>query len=245
MAGATDGIRAHDILLSYAPLSKHGYCWYYVWQAYAAAGAWTSMGSTPTALAAWNVTSGRHPGDWNPPHGAAIWLGRRYSDGNDSGDVFIAGAYDGDHAATDYPGWGQTGRVSIQGRINQTGREYLGWSDHVLDCPITSAIAPEPPKPDPPTWKEGNMFIIHNATSPDQKVLVTVDAGQIRCYYLEDPYERAVFLAVSPSIPVAPCDDPTFDGFLQRAGYVYGAPVPLIDVNAANVDEGPGRGHGK
>jgi hypothetical protein len=138
MATSTDGVRAHDILLGYEPLSKHGYCWYYVWQAYAAAGASTSMGSTPTAYAAWNVTSGRHPGDRNPPHGAAIWLGRRYSDGNLDGDVFIAGAYDGDHAATDQPGWGQTGTTSIQGRMNLTGREYLGWTDHVLDCPITT-----------------------------------------------------------------------------------------------------------
>ena len=234
MSTATDGRAAHGILLSFEPLSKHGYCWYYVWRAYAAAGASTSMGSTPTAYAAWNVTSGRHPGDWNPPPGAAIWLGRRY-DGNLDGDVFIAGEYDGDHAATDQPGWGQTGTTSIRGRMDLTGREYLGWSDHVLDCPITSALPPEPPKPDPPKWREGNMFIIHNEQNPDQLVLVTVDGGQIRCRYLEDPYERAVFVAVGPSIPVAPCDNPTFDGFLERAGYVYGAPIPLVDVNAANV----------
>jgi hypothetical protein len=155
MGSATDGQRAHDILLSYAPLSKHGYCWYYVWQAYAAAGASTGMGSTPTALAAWNVTQGRHEGDWNPPPGAAIWLGRRY-DGNSDGDVFIAGQYDGDHAATDYPGWGQVGRCSIQQRISQTGREYLGWSDHVLDCPIVLGGAPVPPNHDE---KGVTMFI--------------------------------------------------------------------------------------
>lgn len=136
MATPTDGRRAHDVLLSFEPLAKYGYCWYYVWQAYKAAGASTNAPSTPTAYDGWLATQGKHPGDRNPPPGAAIWLGRRHSDGNMAGDVFIAGAYDGDHAATDQPSWGQTGVTSIQGRINLTGREYLGWSDHVLDCPI-------------------------------------------------------------------------------------------------------------
>lgn len=137
MATATDGQRAHDILLGFEPLSRKGACWYYVWQAYAAAGASTSMGSTPTAYKGWQATQGKHPGDMNPPPGAAIWLGRRYSDGNMDGDVFIAGGTNGDQsAATDQPTWYQTGLVSIQGRMNLTGREYLGWSDHVLDCPI-------------------------------------------------------------------------------------------------------------
>ncbi len=130
-----DGKKAHDALLSFAPLANKGLCWHYVWQAYKSAGAATSQGSTPTAYAAWNQTSGKHY-DRNPPEGAAIWLGRRTSDGNMDGDVFIAGAYDGDHAATDYPSWYGVGRCTIQQRINQTGREYLGWSDHILDCPI-------------------------------------------------------------------------------------------------------------
>lgn len=156
MATATDGRKAHGILLGYEPLSKHGYCWYYVWRAYAAAGASTSMGSTPTALAAWNVTQGRHPGDWNPPAGAAIWLGKRY-DGNADGDVFIAGEYDGDHAATDQPSWGQTGTTSIRARMNLTGREYLGWSDHVLDCPITTGGTVPPVNPE--TEELTDMFI--------------------------------------------------------------------------------------
>lgn len=136
MATSTDGQRAHDILLGYEPLQLHGYCWYYVWEAYAAAGASTSMGSTPTAYAASKQTKGMHRGDKNPPAGAAIWLGRRSSDGNMDGDVFIAGDADGRHAATDQPTYGQTGLVSIAGRMNLTGREYIGWSDHVLDCPI-------------------------------------------------------------------------------------------------------------
>lgn len=147
MAHDTDGPAAHDHLLSFEPLDNGGWCWHYVWNAYAQAGASTGMGSTPTALKGWEATSGKHPGDWHPPHGAAIWLGRRY-DGNMDGDVFIAGAYDGDHAATDEPGWHQTGLTSIEARMNLCGREYLGWSDHVLDCPIIGAAAPEP-EPEP------------------------------------------------------------------------------------------------
>jgi hypothetical protein len=53
------------------------------------------------------------------------------------GDVFIAGKFDGDHAATDYPGWYDVSRCTIQARMNQTGREYLGWSDDFLGNWIT------------------------------------------------------------------------------------------------------------
>ena len=130
-----DGRRAHEILLGFEPLTRYGACWYYVWQAYAQAGAWTDMGSTPTAYEGWNATSGKHPGDRNPPYGAAIWLGRRY-DGNMDGDVFIAGPVDGDHSATDQANYGYTGWTSIQARMDLCGREYLGWTDHVMDCPI-------------------------------------------------------------------------------------------------------------
>ena len=176
MATATDGRKAHGILLGFEPLSKHGYCWYCVWRGDAAAGASTSMGSTPTAYAAWNVTKGRHPGDWNPPPGAAIWLGRRY-DGNVDGDVFIAGEFDGDHAATDQPGWGQTGTTSIRGRMDLTGREYLGWSDHVLDCPITTAITPGPdPAPDPQEV-EDMAFIANVSVGNPQGAFLIIPNG--------------------------------------------------------------------
>ena len=147
MSGARDGAWAHDILLSFAPLSRHG-------PAGITCGRHTRRRARgPT----WDprrprskdgkLTQGKHPGDWNPPRGAAIWLGRRY-DGNMDGDVFIAGAYDGDHSATDQPTYGKTGVTSIQVRLNLCGREYLGWSDHVLDCPIIGAIPPEP-EPEP------------------------------------------------------------------------------------------------
>lgn len=136
MATETDGARAHDILLSFEPLGGRGLCWRYVWQAYKEAGASTDAGSTPTAFRGWEVSHGKHPGDRNPPFGAAVWLGRRGSDGDMKGDVFIAGRFDGDHAATDEPTWLQTGVTSIAARMQLTGREYLGWTDHVIDCPI-------------------------------------------------------------------------------------------------------------
>lgn len=141
MATATDGARAHDILLAFEPLERKGLCWHYVWRAYAEAGASTNAPATPNALAGWGVSLGKHPGDRNPPRGAAVWLGRR-GDGNMAGDVFIAGGFDGDHAATDQPSWFHTGVTTIDARMALTGREYLGWTDHVIDCPIVLVAQP-------------------------------------------------------------------------------------------------------
>lgn len=182
MATSTDGVRAHDILLSYEPLSRHGACWYYVWQAYAAAGASTGMGSSATAYEGWQLSQGKHY-DMNPPNGAAIWLGRRY-DGNMSGDVFIAGASDGQHAATDQPVYGQTGLVSIRDRMNLCGREYLGWTDHVLDCPILSA-QPEPEPEPPKRRKRRNM--VHAAWRDDNGSIMVQHYPRGRCTEVPDP----------------------------------------------------------
>lgn len=132
----TDGPRAHGYLLGYEPLEHYGACWHYVWMAYAAAGASTSHGALPTAYEAWQASEGKHY-DMDPPEGAAVWLGRRY-DGNMAGDVFIAGSADGKHAATDQATYGQTGLVSIRARMDLCGREYLGWTSHVLDVPINT-----------------------------------------------------------------------------------------------------------
>lgn len=155
----TDGVAAHGYLLGFAPLSRYGACWYYVWQAYAKAGASTSHGSLPTAYSAWEASQGKHPGDRNPPPGAAIWLGRKYN-GNMDGDVFIAGSYDGDHAATDQPVYGATGTTTIAARMNLCGREYLGWTDHVLDVPIRLGGTPTPPTPTPTPELEGEPMLI-------------------------------------------------------------------------------------
>jgi len=124
-----DGAAAARTLLGYAPLSKHGYCLYYVWLAMKAHGA-TSGTTYPTAYSAWQATTKRH-GDKNPPAGAAVWLGRRGSDGYLAGDVCIS-VGGGKVACTDYPSWGQVGTCTIDQRIAQTGRAYLGWSEDFL-----------------------------------------------------------------------------------------------------------------
>jgi len=143
MAHSADGPRAHDLLLSYEPLSAHGACWYYVWKALAATGAQNDLGGTRTAYRAWQQSQGKHT-DRNPREGALIFLGKRTRDGNMDGDVFIAGAYDGDHAATDQPTWGKTGRTTIAERMRLTGREYLGWTDHAGNAPIKLGSVPSP-----------------------------------------------------------------------------------------------------
>lgn len=110
-----------------------GYCLRYVWQAYKAQGASTGL-SAATAMSGWNQSDGKHPGDRNPPAGAAVWWGRR-ADGNTDGDVTIS-LGGGRVAATDYPGWRQTGSCTLDERERQIGREYLGWTSSIFDCPI-------------------------------------------------------------------------------------------------------------
>lgn len=124
-----DGAAAATTLLNYAPLSKTGACLYYVWLAYKAHGA-TSSTTYPTAYSAWQATKRRHT-DMNPPAGAAVWLGRRTSDGNLAGDVCIS-VGGGRVACTDWPVWGGVGVATIAQRIAQTGRQYLGWSEDFL-----------------------------------------------------------------------------------------------------------------
>lgn len=99
-------------------------------------------------------------------------------------------------------------------------------------------IVSPPPPPPPPLG--GNVFLIYDGeTYPDantaQYVLISVDGGQFRANYLEDDYFRAVVLAARPALPVTRCDRATFEGFLQRVGYEYGAPIPLVKVEAAGV----------
>jgi hypothetical protein len=88
------------------------------------------------------ASSGKHY-DMHPPAGAAVWLGERY-DGDRAGDVFIAGGGPSAHAATDQSSWGETGETSILARMDLTGREYLFWTDHVLDAPINLGSTPTP-----------------------------------------------------------------------------------------------------
>jgi murein DD-endopeptidase MepM/ murein hydrolase activator NlpD len=129
--------------------------------------------------------------------------------------------------------------VSLWERPGMSYKDTIDFAAHV---------GPPDPGPDPvpvPRQIGGNMFLIHNASSPEQYIVVSVDGGEIRGRYLEDPYERAVFTAMSPQLPVTACDDPTFNGFLERIGYAYQAPIPLVSVNAADVSWRPDSRAGK
>jgi hypothetical protein len=119
--------------------------------------------------------------------------------------------------------------------------EYDWWRDQHRNEGIPAELPGATPAPKPIEITEGgNMIIIHNTSSPEQLVLVTVDGGQIRARYLEDRFERAVFVGATPPLPVTPCDDETFATFLERVKYVYGAPIPLLDVNAVEKPTKPG-----
>jgi hypothetical protein len=141
-----DGPQAYQNLLHTDQHGTNGACWYFVWQADAKAGAATSMGSFQYAYDAAFASMGKHY-DMNPPEGACIWLGERY-DGNRYGDVFIAGSRTDNHVATDQPRYGAVGLTTIQERMNLCGREYLFWTDHVLDCPIEMGGSTPPAKDD-------------------------------------------------------------------------------------------------
>lgn len=127
-----DGVAAANWLAGYGAVPV-GYCLKYVWLAYKAQGASTGM-SAGTAYQAWGLSDGKRPGDRNPPPGAAVWWGRRY-DGNLDGDVTIS-LGGGRIAATDWP-TGRTGITTIDAREAQIGREYLGWTSSIFDCPIS------------------------------------------------------------------------------------------------------------
>ncbi|WP_181158349.1 hypothetical protein [Microbacterium sp. MYb64] len=132
-----DGTAAAQWLLNYGSV-RPSMCLYYVWQAYKAQGASTSMGAQ-TAYAAWEQSDGKRPGDRNPPAGAAVWWGRRTWDGNLDGDVVIS-LGDGRVAVTEAPGQGAvTGSCTLDERENEISREYLGWTSSIFDCPINVA----------------------------------------------------------------------------------------------------------
>ena len=131
MVTPVDGDAAAQTLLGYRTCDP-GFCLRYVWDAYEAHGA-TSNESFPTAYSAWLGSAGQHPGDWNPPSGVPVYLGPKAS--SQAGDVMIS-LGGGWCAATDWPYNGVIGTCTIQDRVNQTGRPYLGWTETILDYPI-------------------------------------------------------------------------------------------------------------
>lgn len=129
-----DGLAAALWLLNYGSVQP-SMCLYYVWQAYKAQGASTDL-SAQTAYEAWGMSDGKRPGDRNPPAGAAVWWGRRYRDGNMDGDVTIS-LGGGRVSVTEPPNQGYvTGSCTLDERENEIGREYLGWTSSIFDCPI-------------------------------------------------------------------------------------------------------------
>lgn len=129
---SVDGVAAARTLLRYRNI-RHGYCLYYVWQAYKAHGARTGM-SSPTAYDAWRKSSGKHPGDRNPPAGVPVFWGPK--PGSAAGDVVIS-LGGGRVVATDYPVYGQVNITTIAARERQIGRPYLGWTERIFDVPIS------------------------------------------------------------------------------------------------------------
>lgn len=111
-----------------------GYCLSVVWQAYKDNGARVN-GSWPTAWDAWVDSPGKHEGDRNPPAGVPVYLGQRGGYNGHCGDVMISNG-DGTCVATDWPYNGVINICTIDERLAQTGRPYMGWTDNILGYPI-------------------------------------------------------------------------------------------------------------
>lgn len=143
-----NGNAAAAKLLSFGRVNP-GYCLYYVWQAYKGVGAWTAM-HAGTAFEAWEKAKGKHPGDMNPPAGVPVYLGKR--PGSDAGDIVIS-LGNGRVRVTEAPGKGNVvGDCTIEERMKQTGRPYLGWSECIFDQAIsfTPVAAPSGGQPTGP-----------------------------------------------------------------------------------------------
>jgi hypothetical protein len=135
-----------------------GQCLNYVWQAIAQGQVHYLTGGAASAYATWQTTdpASRHLGDRIVPKDMPAYLGARA--GNALGDVIISRG-DGTFAATDYPN-GHVGICTLQQRIVQTGRPYLGWASTMGGYTLTSTSTAGGgvPIPDPiPTPKEDMM----------------------------------------------------------------------------------------
>ncbi len=132
MVTPVDGNAAAQTLLTYSDIDP-GYCLHYVWTAYKENGAQSDGGYYPTAYSAWEASEYQHPGDLNPPAGVPVYLGPR--SGSSAGDVMIS-LGGGQCAATDWPYNGVTGVCTIDQRMDQTNRPYLGWTEDILGYPV-------------------------------------------------------------------------------------------------------------
>ena len=168
-----DGIAAANWLLNYGQVTPSR-CLLYVWLAYKAQGASTSMGA-PNAYIACGMSDGLRAGDRNPPAGAAVWWGRRTWDGNLDGDVVIS-LGGGRVAVTEAPGMGSvTGSCTLDEREEQISREYLGWTSSIFDCPINVAAGKDAAPSNvaaAASPEEDDMYAIRLAGSPDSGIII-------------------------------------------------------------------------
>lgn len=106
-----------------------------------------------SAIEAWNGAKYKHPGDRNPPDGAALF----YRGGN-YGHVVIRKP--GDMRSTDCPSSGRVGDAEIAWVEDNWGYEYLGWTEDLngVRLPLDSEPDPEPAPP-PADNQEDDMFI--------------------------------------------------------------------------------------
>lgn len=124
MTNYVDGAAALATLRTYTGLTP-AMCLQSVWNAMSTHGAHSYL-VYPDAESARRATAGMHPGDLLPPIGMPVWFGA--SSANDFGDVCISSG-NGNVVGV----WG-TGvhEVSVTQRAKETGRTYLGWTDHFM-----------------------------------------------------------------------------------------------------------------
>lgn len=209
-----DGAAAAATMQSWRT-NEPGLCLKYTWDAYAAHGA-TSDRTYPTALSAWNASPQQHPGDWDPPLGVPVYLGTRA--GSDSaagaGDVFIS-LGGGRGVGTDWPGWGTIGEFSIQQRIAQTGRPYLGWTGDILGNPI---IQGQPAATIP---QEDDMKLIWSGDTEPQVGWLIVGPAMVGLRSLDDYnlFKRVINSDQSAAIPehFLDVERDTIAGYLDEA----------------------------
>jgi hypothetical protein len=117
MTNNVDGLAALATFRSYSNLVPR-HCLEYVWDAYHAHGAQSSV-NYATAADALKATPGMHAGDYNPPAGKPVWFDNDVAISAGGGQV-VAVWNTGVH------------QVSIQQRADEIGEHYHGWTDYFM-----------------------------------------------------------------------------------------------------------------
>src|SRR5215510_9409349 len=117
---------------------EQGYCLKYV-------RTWLEIGSRDaSAIAAWNNSEHKHPGDRNPPRGAPCF----YRGGQYGHIVLSLNNRDSDNKqmirSTDAPSSGHVSTQTIDWCTQTWGYEYLGWTEDLNGIWIPYLKAPQP-----------------------------------------------------------------------------------------------------